>query len=319
VRCMRTLSVIKENRMTRLTKVLFTAALSVAAMAGTALADDEPAKGGEGGGGDASGGGGDAAAGGEAKAGDAAGGAADAAADAGMVSGLTLGKGKIAIMVNVGVNLSADLVGKPFSIAPSIYYGVSDKLQIGLVHDFGSTMYSPHPQPGAGLCLAGKDNGCAKVYDNVGIDALFGVAQGKFSAAVHGGVDITHISDPLLADIRVGLLGKYDVNDKIAVAFDPFVAIGVTKRDEGNFKQLINVPVYLWFHANPKLAAYAATGITGPTDHFGDLYVIPVGIGATYMVNDKISAGGDFWFTNLAGKNSSADGRALGIRVGYAL
>ena len=48
----------------------------------------------------------------------------------------------------IDVNMSADAVGKPFSIAPDIYYGVSDKLSVGLTHD-------------TGLCLAGEENGCA--------------------------------------------------------------------------------------------------------------------------------------------------------------
>jgi hypothetical protein len=305
--------------MTRLTKVLFTAALSVAAMAGTALADDEP-KGGEGGGGDAAGGGGDAAAGGDAKAGgDAAGGAADAAADAGVASGLTLGKGKIMVGgETVNINMSASLVAKPVSFAPGIYYGVSDKLQVGLEHDLGSSRWSPRPTPGRGICITGKEKGCAKAYNNLGLDVLFGVAQGKFSAAAHGGIEFFSL-DPLFIDIKAGLLGKYDINDKIAVAFDPSVIIGATKRDEGNIKQFINVPVYLWFKANEKISAYAATGIFGPTDHFGDFYSIPVGVGGTFMVNEKISAGADFWFDNIGGKGSSADFRSLGIRFGYAM
>jgi len=304
--------------MTRLTRVLFTAAATVAAMAGTALADDPPA-GGEGGGGDAAGsGGGDASAGGDAT---GAGGAAsmDAAVDAGVATGLTLPKGKILIAGStVNVNMSASAVGKPFSLAPSVFYGVSDKLQIGVTHDLGSSRWSPRPVPGAGICLAGKENGCGKVYNNIGLDALFGVADGKFSAAAHGGLDFISL-DPLFLDIRVGLLGRYSINEKIAIVFDPSILIGATKRDEGNIKQLINVPVYLWFKANEKIGAYVASGITGPTDHFGDLYAIPVGLGANFSVNEKLTVGADFWFTNLAGKGSSADGRALAIRAAYAL
>src|SRR5689334_16309273 len=57
---------------------------------------------------------------------------------------LVLGKGKIAIAGStVNINLSADAVGKPFSLAPSVFYGVNEKLTVGLVHDGGSTPWTP--------------------------------------------------------------------------------------------------------------------------------------------------------------------------------
>src|SRR5688500_13427278 len=99
--------------MTRLTKVLFTAA-SLVAMAGTALAEDEPKP--EEGGGTEAGGGGEATTGGEGEAGAPA--AADPAME-GVATGLTLGKGKILIAGStINVNMSAELVGKPFNLAP---------------------------------------------------------------------------------------------------------------------------------------------------------------------------------------------------------
>ncbi len=305
--------------MTRLTKVLFTAALSLAAMAGTALADDPPA-GGEGGGGDTSGGGDATGGGGATTGGDAAGGGAAAPAEGGgAATGLTLGKGKIYIGgETLNINMSADLVAKPISIAPGIYYGVSDKLQVGVEHDLGSTRWSPRPTPGLGICVSSETDGCPKKYNNIGLDALFSVAEGKFSAAAHGGVEIRAFDPDLVLDIKLGLLGRYMVNDKISIAFDPWIMIGATQRDAGN-KQFINVPVYLWFAANPKINVYAATGIFGSTESFGDVYTIPVGLGGTFNVNDKLNVGADFWFDNLAGKNNSADFRSLALRVGYAL
>jgi len=298
--------------MTRLTKVLFTAA-SLVAMAGTALAEDEPKP-------DEAGGGTEAGAGGEATTGGEGTPAADPAmaADAGVATGLTIGKGKILIAGStVNINMSASAVGKPFSLAPSVFYGVSDKLQVGIVHDGGTTRWSPFPAVGAGICLAGKENGCAKVYDNVGLDALFGLAAGKMNAAAHVGV-LVNSFDPLLLKIRLGALIKYDAAPKVSIVSDPGIAIGVTERDAGN-KESLAIPVYLWFNANEKLSVYGASGIFGPLDGFGDAYAIPAGLGATFAVNEKLGVGGDFWFVNIGGKGSSADFRFLGIRAAYAL
>ncbi len=243
----------------------------------------------------------------------------DAAPDPGTaVPGLVLGKGKILIAgETVNINMSASLVGKPFSLAPSIYYGVSDKLSIGVTHDLGTQPSAPGVLPGAGICLSGTSSGCAKVYNNAGIDVLFGLSAAKFSAAFHGGVDFLSL-DPLFVDLRVGLLGRYMVSDKIAITFDPRIDIGLTKRDMGN-KGLLSVPAYLWFMASAKLGIYASSGIGGNLDKFGDNYKIPLGAGVTFKANEKLSVGGDFSFSNIGGKGHSADGRALGLRVAYAL
>ena len=47
---------------------------------------------------------------------------------------LTVGRGHLQIDGDVLINMTKSLVAKPFSIAPNIYYGVTDDLQIGLIH-----------------------------------------------------------------------------------------------------------------------------------------------------------------------------------------
>lgn len=260
---------------------------------------------------------------------------AAAAAPAGLPS-LTLGKGKILIAGStLNINLSADAVGKPVSIAPSIWYGVNEKLTLGVTHDGGSTQWSPRPafrtisipaapplpaitaSAGAGICLTGEENGCNKVYDNIGIDALYGLKHGKFSLAAHPALDVFSF-DPFALKLRVGVLGRYMATDKVAIVFDPRIGFGLTERDAGN-KEVLDIPLWVWFSVNEKLGAYVSTGINGPLDGFGDAFSVPLQVGASFMVNAKLTAGLDFAFTNLIGKNGDADGRALGLRVAYAL
>ncbi len=299
--------------MNRMSKLFMIAAASMA-MTGTALAEDAPAT-----------------VEGEAAVGVEVSGEATVDAGAGTtpavtgemdveagVAGLTLGAGKIVIAGSTfNMSLSKDAVAKPFSLAPSVWYGVSDKLTVGLTHDRGTTMLTPRPIPGAGICLAGKENGCGKVYNNIGVDALFALAAGKFSVAAHPGLDILSFSDPSVIALRVGVLGKYEIAPKIAIAFDPRISIGLTERDLN--KESIDIPFFLWFAASEKIGAYVSTGIAGPLDGFGDAFVVPVGLGANFKASEKLSIGGDFLFGNLLGNGSSADSRALGLRVAFAL
>lgn len=309
-----------------LSKSLFTA-VSLAALTGTALAQapDDAAPPPDDGTGTT-----DPAAGGDATP-PPADPAAPADAAAAPASPITVvGKGKILIAGStLNVNMSADAVAKPISIAPSVWYGVSDKLAVGLTHDGGTTPYSPRPFPGLGICLSGEENGCGKVYDNVGVDVLFGIKdEAKMGLAVHGGV-IVESFDPMTLSLRAGVLGRYNASDKISVVFDPAIFIGLTERDGaevapgvtvGGNKEVIDVPLWLWFNVNEKLGAYVHTGINGPLDGFGDAFLIPLGLGATYKVNEKLGVGGDFHFLGIAGSDAaSADFRTLGVRVQYAL
>lgn len=311
--------------MRTLSKSLFTA-VSLVALTGTALAQapddaappaDPPA--------DPNAGGGDATAPATTDPAPATDGAAATTSPITVV-----GKGKILIAGStLNVNMSTDAVAKPISIAPSVWYGVSDKLAVGLTHDGGTTPYSPRPFPGLGICLSGEENGCGKVYDNVGVDVLFGIKdEAKMGLAVHGGV-IVESFDPMTLSLRAGVLGKYNASDKLSVVFDPAIFIGLTERDgaeiapgvtAGGNKEVIDVPVWVWFNVNEKLGAYLHTGINGPLDGFGDAFLIPLGVGATYKVNDKLGVGGDFHFLGIAGSDAaSADFRTLGIRAQYAL
>src|SRR3990172_9892059 len=77
---------------------------------------------------------------------------------------ITLTKGMLQINGNIGVSMSKELVGKPIVVTPNVFYGVSDKLTIGLVN--------------SSLCVTGKDNGCAKAFNSLGLDVIFAFMTG---------------------------------------------------------------------------------------------------------------------------------------------
>ena len=215
---------------------------------------------------------------------------------------ITLTKGMLQINGNIGVSMSKELVGKPIVVTPNVFYGVSDKLTIGLVN--------------SSLCVTGKDNGCAKAFNSLGLDVIFAFMTGKLNVGAHGGVAIPQLSDPMLAGVKVGVLGKY-MAGKIAVTFDPSLYIGITERDFN--KEGLDVPVHVAFQATPKLAPFLHTGISAPLDGFGDFYQVPVGVGALFGMSNKLDIGGQFTFANLAGKGSSADFRAVNIFCNFRM
>jgi len=244
---------------------------------------------------------------------------------------LTLYKGKIVIAgETLQMNLSADNVAAPISLAPSLWYGATDTLTVGLTHDFGTTAWTPRPvlrgftrtvmgmstayAAGTGICLTGTDNGCPRFYDNVGVDVLHSLRVGRLAVASHPGLDVGSF-DPFFLDLRIGVLGIFMVTGKLAIAFDPRLQLGLTSRDEGN-TEAIDLPVWAWYEINNKISAYLHSGLQGTFKGFGDNYAIPLQLGGSYKIKYKLTAGLDFAFTRV---NDSLDGRALGLRVMYEL
>jgi hypothetical protein len=214
---------------------------------------------------------------------------------------ITLSGGMVQVKVPVVINLSKDLVAKPINIPLEIRYGISDTLELRLFHD-------------TGLCLTGKEKGCEKVYNDVGLGITASLMKDNgIELAGIGELALTQISDPMLARLDLGVAFKY-ISAPVSVYAAPMVYIGLNKRDAGNSKQLIAVPVQVAFQAAPNAAIFLDTGIYGPTEHFGDLYTVPVGVGANILVQHGLDVGAEFMLpmvvSGISG-NKAFDSRSL--------
>jgi hypothetical protein len=218
---------------------------------------------------------------------------------------ITLAKGMLEIHADVFINLSTDRVGEPIGLAPDVYYGISDRLSVGLLHNIG-------------ICVTGEDSGCAEVYNDFALDALFSFKRdARLDVAVHAGLDALTI-DPFALALRAGVLLKF-MSGKIAFYADPFIRVGLTER-EGDAvpsavamanEEAIAIPLTVAFQATPQLAVFATTGLSGltlgtmpgaaPLSDIGDFFAIPLGIGALYAISNRLDAGAFFNLPVLAG------------------
>jgi len=212
-------------------------------------------------------------------------------------------------MGDLGVNMTKELGGDPLTLAPDVWYGVNEKLAVGLLHsNWGLTGFTGQ---GPSLCLSGDLCG-DKLYRGGGLVARYELNPGL---AVDGGVLFdTGGSDTLLA-LKVGVTGMIPPGP-LMVMYAPNIFIGANKRDSGDKEQL-NVPVFAAMPVNEQVMAGVQTGITGtgPLSDFGDFYSVPVAVAGIYNLAPNMAVGGAFTFANLAGQNSSADFRALNIFV----
>jgi hypothetical protein len=221
---------------------------------------------------------------------------------------VTAPMGMVEVDADIGISLTKELVGKPITISPDIWYGVSDALTVGLTHGF------PYNK---GICVAGKkdgvDVGCGDhAYNGLGVEALFDLFRSEsFDLAAHGGIQIPQFSDDLFLGLNLGVKGKF-VADKVGVFFDPQLYIGLNHRDatasSGENKEAIYIPVQIGYQVSPALMAYLDVEMAGPTSHFGDNYIGRLGVGAIFALTHAMDVGGQFTFDNLWGKQFDGPG-----------
>jgi hypothetical protein len=234
------------------------------------------------------------------------------------------------------VNLSADSVASPVWIAPSAYYGLLPKLQVGIVHD-------------PGLCLLGKrdflgaeiDECEGGVYDDFALDGLYmlynsderrrrSIAEGdakvgekpekNIALAGHATLGASSF-DPMFLYLRAGALARYTFASRFAVIADWALRLGLSNRDEGN-KEAFDLPVQLAVQATDKLVLFAEAGLLAPLSELSDSYFASLGIAGLYAISANLDAGVRFEFPRIAGgratgSTASADTRQLDLFVTY--
>jgi len=222
-------------------------------------------------------------------------------------------KGMFSAQILLDINLSADLAGKPISLSPDLYYSISDKLQLGLVHQ-GPLGWQVPAGAGPSLCLTGSDNGCPDAYHNIGFDVMVAALNGQTDLSVHGSLFLDSF-DPFETSLAVGVAGKAHFTDDVSLFFDPKIAIALTDRDV--VEDMLYIPLELGVQAGAPNLLKLLTGIYGPLSGFGDAYRIPLGVGFVRNLNPHFDLGLRFSFDNLLGQQPAmtdrADARSLAL------
>jgi hypothetical protein len=221
-------------------------------------------------------------------------------------------EGLVTLRLLLLVDASKGAFGKPTSLAPDLYYSISDTVQIGLLHTLPMGWQT---EPGAGLCLTGKSNGCPHVYDNVGFDFMYGLIYGDFHLSLHSSLYFFHIADPLGTMWTVGLTGKFHFTDAVALFFDPQIGLELSNRDV--YKDQLFIPLELQFQAAPAASIKILSGVTGQLSALGDTVRSPLGLGVVANLTPHLDLGVRFSFDNLLGHqapmSSRTDERSIGV------
>ncbi|MGE0401608.1 MAG: hypothetical protein AB7T06_33210 [Kofleriaceae bacterium] len=224
----------------------------------------------------------------------------------------------LAIHGVVRVNLTSERVASPVWIAPSVFYGVLPKLQVGITHD-------------PGICLLGErdllgttvDECRGGLYDDFAVDGLYMLVDKPdkhFSIAGHGAIGASTF-DPVFLYLRAGALARYTFGSRFAVIADFSLRLGLANRDEGN-KEMLDLPVQLAVQATDKLVLFAEAGMLLPVAELTDGYYASIGLAGLYAIRANLDAGVRFELPRIAGgkatgSNASLDFRQLDLFITY--
>lgn len=204
----------------------------------------------------------------------------------------------------VRLNLSEGSALKPVSLAPDVFYGINKKLSVGITH-------------ATGVCLTGTDGGCAKAYNDLGLEALYSLmGRGSFQLAANAGLALPSLADPTVLGLRAGIITRV-LAGKIAFVLSPSLYVGFTERDL--MGDALSVPLEIQYQLNNQTALLLETGFAGALDGLADAYAIPVGLGGLFAINEKLDVGLAFRFGNLAGTDGGVEGRELIGRLAVRL
>ena len=232
---------------------------------------------------------------------------------------IMLAPGRFDIRVPVAINMSSGAVAEPIKVPIDLYYGVNDNLTLGLSHSEGVVQPAmPYGLLfGSGICIGGQEKGCFKAYDNIGVDALFGLMRGVLQLALHGGLEMRSIDQSYWA-ARIGVLFQAPLATNIALVTDPRLSLGLNKRDLANL-DILTLPLGVQFWLTPTTRLAARTVLSGVLDEFSDTYIGALGVFAGFGLTDMVEGFVSFDFADLYGKNSTADSRVLTVGVNFGM
>jgi hypothetical protein len=240
------------------------------------------------------------------------------------------------VVARLNVGASDGAGGEPVSLNPSVYYGVTDALTVGLRHFVG-------------VCVTGEGAGCRSVYDDASLDAVYALggtelAAGRVDVAAGAALNAGPL-DPFALGGEVRLHARWAAG-RFGAYLTPTLGFGITERDTllvgddairlplafplyttsgfgwtwerpGRNREWLAVPVTLAYGVTDRLTLAAGIAVAGSLDDevqsFDDGYVVPASLAASYAVKSGLDVGASFTLPSALGPNEDTSLR--GFRV----
>ncbi len=209
---------------------------------------------------------------------------------------LTPAAGMWEIDALVNVNLTKGEIGKPISLAPGIFRGITDRVALGIAHI-------------RGLCVSGAENNCPYIYNDMGVLLRWAaLRQGPWEIVLRGGFQ-AEFQPAFRADAVVRVTARWRMG-RFALAAEPFANVALTDREDspltgpGN-STFIGVSGRPEAQITRRVAAYGLVKLFGAVNDWERTYFIYSGLGALVGLG-RFDVGAQVVFSALLGPNERA-------------
>lgn len=128
------------------------------------------------------------------------------------------------------LGLNEDNAGDPISVSPDVRYGVSEALDVGLIHSTEAVSGFAGFQSGASLCVAGSPL-CETlgVYHNLGVEGRYALEAGRPWWLAGAAALLANQLDPFRLAVKLGVSTGWAF-DWLVIELSPNLQISLTER-----------------------------------------------------------------------------------------
>ncbi|MGN6108118.1 MAG: hypothetical protein ACTHU0_23625 [Kofleriaceae bacterium] len=239
--------------------------------------------------------------------------AAHAAPDDLVTRPLVLDAGQLEARLVVEANLQNRRFAVPLSLSPDLWYGVSPRWTLGIIH---SNQSVDRVAAGASVCVRESQGpiGCDRPYSNVGVDARWSWREGELAVAPRARLLLRDV-DPWKPAVTIGALARW-TRGRFAITSDPYLRLGLANRDRGNRAALF-VPVWLAVQPTCRWLIALHTGWDGELATIRDGWHVPFALAMVVRPTSSIDVGLEAGFPSLLGPQNDQKQRAALFSVAW--
>lgn len=222
---------------------------------------------------------------------------------------LVLPAGGIEAAVTAEIDLAPRRIGRPLSLAPDLWFGVTSRWTVGVIHSNASIS---RIAPGASYCFRHTPLVCDRTYSNAGLDVRYRARAGALAVAPRLRVLIRDV-DPWKPAVTAGALVRW-TRGRFAITSDPYLRVGLANTDRGNRAALF-VPVVFAIQPVRRIAAILHTGYDTDLAVWRDGWHVPMAFGLRARVTSQLELGVLGGLTSALGAQNTRNRRVLFVSV----
>lgn len=234
-------------------------------------------------------------------------------AQAAYANPLVLRDDQIHAVLATEIELAPRQFAKPWSLTPDVWFGVTPRLTLGLIHSNASVSRIGR---GASFCFDHTINGCQRTYRNAGLDVRYAISdRGSLAMAARGRLLLRDVDPAWKPAMTLGVLARWS-RGRIALTSDPYLRVGLANTDLGNRTALF-VPVVFSVNIVERVAVNVHTGYDTDLAVWHDGFHIPLALSTRGRITDTVELGLLGGFTSAFGPQDTLSRATLWFWLGW--